>query len=116
MVVPVLLLTLGAAAVLFGRRKHPRRVPAPAGQHSPVAYQHLQLYQGGVIGQDALRNAKTELEDVLHRGGVQAAENSLRPGLDYVVKVRALCAIGTDEAGRVLERQLSRRIANDPIE
>jgi hypothetical protein len=117
MVVPVLLLTLGAAAVLIGsRRKHSRHAPAMAGSHSPVAFQHLQLYQGGVIGQDALRNAKAELEEVLHQGGVRAAENALAPGLDYVVKVRALSEIGTEEAGRVLERQLARRIASDPVE
>jgi len=118
MVVPVLLLTLGAAAVFYGtRRRHPRREHGlPQGQASPVAYQHLQLYQGGTISRESLDTARTELEDQFSHGGIAAVETAMRPGLDYVVKVRALCEIGTDEAGRVLERQLKRRIAHDPID
>jgi hypothetical protein len=118
MVVPVLLFTLGAAAVLIGaRRRHPRRAPVElASQASPVAYQHLQLFQGGLISQAALETAKAELEDKLAQGGALAVESCLRPGLEYVVKIRALGEIGTDEAGQVLERQLTRRISSDPIE
>jgi hypothetical protein len=117
MVVPVLLLTLGAAAVLFGsRRRSARAAQGPAPRTSPVSYQHLQLYQGGMISQDALETAKAELEDKLARGGVHAVETCLRPGLQYVIQVRALTEIGTDEAGTVLERQLTRRISEDPIE
>ncbi len=118
MVVPVLLLTLGAAAVLFGQRRR-RFAPCAAeaaAHNSPVAYQHLQLFQGGALSQGVLDTAKAELEDKFAQGGVLAVEPCLRAGLEYVVKVRALAEIGTDEAGRVLERQLSRRISNDPIE
>ena len=35
-----------------------------------------------------------------------AAETCLRAGLEFVVNVRALTEIGTDDAGRILERQL----------
>jgi hypothetical protein len=83
---------------------------------SPVAYQHLQLYQGGLINPPALESAKAELQEKLARGGVRAVENCLQPGLDYAIKVRALSEIGTADAGRALERQLSRRISDDPVE
>jgi HEAT repeat protein len=118
MVVPVLLLTLGVAAVFIGsRRRQRRRVPASANSvSSPVAYQHLQLYHGGLISQSALEAAKAELEDKLAHGGARAVETCLRAGLEYVVKVRALSEIGTAEAARALERQLARRISDDPIE
>jgi len=118
MVVPVLLLTLGAAAVLFGtRRRHPRRDLAMAqGQASPVAYQHLQLYQGGQVTQHAIDVARTEIENQFAQGGIAAVEAEIAPGLDYVVKVRALADIGSEDAARVLERQLKRRITQDPID
>jgi hypothetical protein len=119
MVVPVLLLTLGAAAVLFGsRRRGARRHPvaASAAASSPVAYQHLQLYHGGLVSRDALDAARLELEELLEAGGPRAAEACLRPGLDYVIKVRALAEIGTEDAGRALECQLARRLAADPVE
>ena len=117
MVVPVLLLTLGAAVFFLGTRRRKLRSPMPAAvSASPVAYQHLQLFQGGMISQAALETAKVELEEKLERGGVTAVEPCLRPGLGFMIKVRALAEIGTDDAGLVLERQLSRRISNDPIE
>ena len=118
MVVPVLLVTLGAAAVLIGvRRRWPRLFPNPqASAHSPVAFQHLQLYQGGLINPRELESAKAELGAKLSVGGVGAAETCLRAGTDFAVQVRALAEIGTEEAGRVLERQLGKRISNDPIE
>src|SRR5579862_8604369 len=80
MVVPVLLLTLGAAAVFFGSRRRPARPPLAAAQASPVSYQHLQLYQGGLISQDALESAKAELSEKFAHGGVTAVETCLRPG------------------------------------
>ncbi|MCE9532797.1 MAG: hypothetical protein K8T89_17000, partial [Planctomycetes bacterium] len=118
MVVPVLLLTIGAAAVLIGtRRRWPRQVLVDAAsQGSPVAFQHLQLFQGGGINQVALDSARSELEEKLSHGETEAVETSLRPGLDFIVKVRALTEIGTTEAGVVLERQLKRLHTDDPIE
>lgn len=118
MVVPVLLLTLGAAAVLIGaRRRWPRLFPdSHESAQSPVAFQHLQLYQGGLINPRELESAKAELGHKLSIGGVSAAETCLRAGTDFAVQVRALAEIGTEEAGRVLERQLGRRMSRDPIE
>ena len=118
MVVPVLLLTLGAAAVLIGaRRRWPRWFPTPHNStQSPVAFQHLQLYQGGLINPHELESAKEELGEKLAVGGVSAAETCLRSGTEFVVQVHALAEIGTEEAGRVLERQLGRRISDDKIE
>ena len=117
MVVPVLLLTLGAVAVLLGRRRPwPRRPGHVANSHSPVAFQHLQLYQGGLISQAELLAAKSELRQKMAVGGITAMESYLRPGLEFVVNVRALSEIGSDEAARVLEQQLGRRISNDPLE
>ena len=46
----------------------------PSTQSSPVAYQHLQLYQGGLISQDALETAKAELEDKLAHAQEQISE------------------------------------------
>ena len=120
MVVPVLLLTLGAAAVLFGSRRHRPRRPHSAASAStsasPVAFQHLQLFQGGLLSQASLDAAKAELQAKLRQGGPAAAETCLRPGLEFVINVRALTAIGTDDAGRILERQVSRQISSDPVE
>src|SRR5437660_12809183 len=36
--------------------------------------------------------------------------------MHYVVHVRALAEIGTDDAGRILERQLNRRLSDDVLE
>ena len=36
--------------------------------------------------------------------------------MQYVVQVRALAELGTDDAGRILERQLQRRLTDDQIE
>ncbi len=36
--------------------------------------------------------------------------------MQYVVQVRALAELGTDDAGRILERQLQRRLTDDAIE
>ena len=36
--------------------------------------------------------------------------------MHYVVQVRALAELGTDDAGRILERQLQRRLTDDEIE
>ena len=36
--------------------------------------------------------------------------------MQYVVQVRALAELGTDDAGRILERQLHRRLTDDQIE
>src|SRR5439155_14719150 len=43
-------------------------------------------------------------------------EASLRAGPQYIYQVRALAEIGTDAAGRILERQLQRRLSDDQLE
>jgi hypothetical protein len=63
-----------------------------------------------------VESAKDRFRVLLERGEVEAVEASLRPGTHYVVQVRALTEIGTDDAGRILERQLQRRLTEDQIE
>ena len=60
--------------------------------------------------------AKERYRDLLERGEFAAVEASLRPGMHYVFQVRALAEIGTDDAGRILERQLQRRLTEDQLE
>src|SRR6185436_13887935 len=43
-------------------------------------------------------------------------EASLVPGLHYVVRVRALAELGTEEACAILEKQLKRQITPDAVE
>jgi HEAT repeat protein len=47
---------------------------------------------------------------------VATVEASLRAGMQYVVQVRALAELGTEDAGKILERQLQRRLTDDQIE
>jgi len=108
--VPVLL----AAAFLLGRHLPPRRSYGPA--LSPVTRQHIDLFQGGLLSESAVESAKVHLRALLERGEVEAVEASLRPGMHYVVQVRALAEIGTEDAGRILEQQLQRRLSEDQLE
>src|SRR5262249_43441860 len=77
--------------------------------------QHIDLFQGGQLNDAAVETAKSQFRDLLERGEVAAVESSLRPGMQYVVQVRALAELGTEEAGRILERQLGRRLTDDQI-
>ncbi|MFO0929267.1 MAG: hypothetical protein U0736_19955 [Gemmataceae bacterium] len=83
---------------------------------SPITRQHIDLFQGGQLSEVAVETAKAEFRDLLERGEVEAVENSLQGGMQYVVQVRALTELGTEEAGRILERQLHRRHSDDQIE
>src|SRR5207302_10415220 len=78
--------------------------------------QHIDLFQGGQLNESAVESAKARFRELLERGEVEAVENSLRAGMHYVVQVRALAELGTDDAGRILERQLQRRLTDDQIE
>jgi len=103
-----------AAAFLLGRHLPRRR---SFGQElSPVTRQHIDLFQGGQLSETAVESAKVHFRALLERGEVAAVEASLRPGMHYVIQVRALAEIGTDEAGRILERQLQRRLTSDQLE
>src|SRR5581483_8033039 len=96
-VVPMML----AAAFLLGR--HLQRRQARADRLSPVSRQHIELFQGGHLSEAAVEAAKTRFRDLLERGELATIEASLRPGMQFVVQVRALAEIGTDAAGRILE-------------
>jgi HEAT repeat protein len=105
---------LMAAAFLLGRHLHRRQ--GFGKDLSPVTRQHIDLFQGGQLSEAAVESAKSRLQELLERGEMEAVEASLRPGTYYVIQVRALAEIGTDEAGRILERQLERRLTNDVLE
>jgi hypothetical protein len=110
----VLLPMLMAAAFLLGRHLHRRQYLHE--ELSPVSRQHIDLFQGGQLSEAAVESTKARFRDLLERGEVEAVESSLRAGMQYVVQVRALAELGTDDAGRILERQLHRRLTDDQIE
>src|SRR5207248_3882662 len=60
--------------------------------------------------------AKRRFRDLLERGDEASVEASLRPGMHFVFQVRALAEIGTEAAGRILERQLHRNFTDDQLE
>jgi hypothetical protein len=103
-----------AAAFLLGRHLHRRDEGAQ--EFSAVTRQHIDLFQGGQLSETAVEAAKSRLRDLLERGEWETVEDGLRPGTHYVIQVRALQEIGTEDAGRILERQLQRRLTNDAIE
>src|SRR5712692_4782665 len=108
------LIVLLPAAYLLGRHLHRRQYLQD--DLSPVTRQHIDLFQGGQLSEIAVESAKDRFRVLLERGEVEAVEASLRPGTHFVVQVRALTEIGTDDAGRILERQLQRRLTEDQIE
>jgi len=109
-VVPMLI----AAGFLLGR--HAARRLNVAEELSAVSRQHIDLFQGGQLNEAMVEAAKSRLRELLERGELAAVEASLRPGMHYVVHVRALAEIGTDDAGKILERQLQRRLTDDQLE
>src|SRR5579872_3770307 len=113
-ILAVLLPLLMAACFLLGR--HLQRRQAYQDELSPVSRQHIDLFQGGQLSESAVESAKARFRELLERGEVEAVEASLRAGMQYVVQVRALAELGTDDAGRILERQLDRRLTDDVIE
>jgi hypothetical protein len=113
MILIVLLPVLLAAALLLVRR---HRRPCDGDELSPISRQHIDLFQGGQLSESAVESTKARFRDLLERGEVAAVEASLRAGMQYVVQVRALAELGTDDAGRILERQLQRRLTDDQIE
>lgn len=110
----ILLPVLMAAAFLLGR--HLQRRQSLRQELSPVSRQHLDLFQGGQLNESAVESAKARFRDLLERGEVETVEASLRPGTQFVVQVRALAELGTEDAGRILERQLQRRLTDDQVE
>src|SRR5712691_797762 len=109
----VLLLVMLPALFLLARRHRQQYL---RDELSPISRQHIDLFQGGQLSEAAVESAKARFRDLLERGEVAAVEASLRPGMSYVVQVRARTELGTDDAGRILERQLGRRLTDDQIE
>ncbi len=110
----ILLPVLLCAAFLLGRHMRDRDSDGPV--LTPVTRQHIELYQGGQLSEAAVEAVKRRYRALLEEGEVERVEADLRPGIGYVVQVRALAEIGTDDACRILERQLSRRLSADHLE
>jgi hypothetical protein len=102
------------AAILVGRYLRLHRGDGP--DMTPVTRQHLELYQGGQLNEAEVNSAKRRYREWLEQGDIERVESSLRPGVMFVVKVRALAEIGTEDACRILERQLRRRMTPNRIE
>src|SRR5579871_38502 len=100
------------AATFLVLLRHWRRRRFFREELSPISRQHIDLYQGVQLSEAAVESAKARFRELLERGEVEAVEASLRPGPQYVVHVWALAELGTDDAGRVLERQLQRRLTD----
>jgi hypothetical protein len=113
LILVLLLPLLMAVAFRLGRLSRRR---SPLLDMSPVTRQHIELFQGGQLSEAAVESAKQRFRALLERGETEAVESSLRPGTHYVIHVRALTEIGTDDAGQILERQLRRRLSNDQVE
>jgi hypothetical protein len=105
-----------ALAALFIFLRHWRREHYAGEELSAVSRQHIDLFQGGQLSESAVESAKCRFRSLLERGEEATVEASLRPGMHYVIQVRALTELGTDDAGRILERQLQRRLTSDQIE
>jgi hypothetical protein len=116
-----ILVATGGLFWLAYRRPRPRRWLLP--RRTPVRpvvaavdRQHRHLQSGGLIGETTFEATKAHLRELLAGGRAADVEGELRPGLDFAVRVRALAELGTDEAGRVLEKQLARTLSRDPVE
>jgi hypothetical protein len=114
LIMAVLLPMMMAAMFLLAR--HLYRRPYMGDELSAVSRQHIEIFQGGQINEHQVEAAKARFRDLLEQGDVRAVEASLRPGMQYVVQVRALAELGTETAGRILERQLQRRLTEDQLE
>ena len=83
---------------------------------SPVARQHFEIFQTGEFNEATVEMVKRRFRILFERGGERAVEATLRPGTQFIFQVRALAEIGTDAAGRILERQLHRRLSDNQLE
>lgn len=109
----LIILFLGGAILLA---RHLRAVGHEDWELTPVARQHFELYHGGQINEKDMHLTKRRFHELLTRGEIERVESSLRPGTQFVVKVRALMEIGTDEAVQILERQLGRQLTDNRLE
>lgn len=116
-------LTVTAGGLFWFGYRHPYRrrwlLPrrtVPAAAASAVDRQHRHLLAGGRLGESAVAAAAARFGELLRAGRAAEVEGELRAGVGFAVQVHALAAVGGAEAGRVLERQLARTLARDPVE
>ncbi len=83
---------------------------------SEVSRQHIEIFQTGQLNEAAVESAKRRFRALLENGDERGVEASLRPGVQYFFQVRALAELGTDAAGKILERQLERRLSNNLLD
>lgn len=106
---------LSIVAIIVGRRWFLGR-RSEQESLSVVSQQHIDLYNGGQLDESELEVAKKRYVQWLHDDQLDRIRSSLVPGLSYVVRVRALAELGTEEACHILESQLDRVLVDDPIE
>lgn len=94
----------------------PRQARTPATTSSAVDRQHRHLLAGGRLGESAVIAAASHFRELLRTGRAAELEREVKPGVGFAVQVRALASVGTPEAGRFLERLLTRPLARDPVE
>jgi HEAT repeats len=83
---------------------------------SDVSRQHLEILQTGELNEAAVEIVKRRFHTLFQKGGELAVESNIKPGPHFIYQVRALAEIGTDAAGRILERQLHRKLSDDELE
>jgi HEAT repeats len=114
---------VAAATLLWYGYRHPYRrrwlLPRPAMPRltaSAVDRQHRHLLAGGLVGESAVVATAAHFDELLRAGRTAEVERELQPGVGFAIQVRALTAVGTNEAGQVLERQLGRTLSRDLVE
>ncbi len=108
-------LALFVAASGFGLWRHRQR-QAKGNVLSIVSRQHIELVHGGQLDDQQVEAAKKNYSHWLQEDRLDQIEATLVPGLQYVIRVRALAELGTEEACTILEKQLRRTITPDKIE
>src|SRR5262245_43454889 len=116
-------LSVAAIGMFWLGYRHPRprrwllpRRAVPRAAASAVDRQHRHLAAGGRLGEAVVAATAARFRELMHSGRAGELERELRPGVGFAVQVQALTAIGTPEAGRLLERQLARTLSRDPVE
>ncbi|PHX64037.1 MAG: hypothetical protein CK551_02880, partial [Planctomycetaceae bacterium] len=83
---------------------------------SPVSRQHLEIYQGQDLPVWLMDKTKNKISNYLENGMVMQVEAMLRPGLDYVVVVRSLLELGTNQSFEILQKSFGKTRSKDPLE
>jgi len=83
---------------------------------SPVSRQHLEIYQGQELPLWLMEKTKNKINNYLENGMVMRVEAMLRPGLDYVVVVRSLLELGTNQSFEILQKSFGKTHSKDPLE